>query len=42
MDGVVAVEFVVEFVAELGEEACFDEGGGGSVDTFFALGKYVV
>lgn len=40
VDGVVAVEFVVEFVAELGEEACFDEGGGGCIDAFFALYKW--
>lgn len=42
VDGVVAVEFVVEFVAELGEEACFDEGGGSSVNAFFALRRQTV
>lgn len=40
VDGVVAVKLVVELVAELSEEAGFDEGRGSSVDALFALGKF--
>ncbi|KUI59119.1 hypothetical protein VP1G_11048 [Cytospora mali] len=40
VDCVVAVQAVAEFVAELGEEAGLDQGGGGGVDAWFALLGY--
>lgn len=38
VDGVVAMQLVAQLVAQLGQQAGLDQGGGGSVNTWLALG----
>lgn len=38
VDGVVAMQLVAQLVAQLGQQARLDQGGGGSVNTWLALG----
>lgn len=42
VDGVIAMELVAQLVAQLGQQAGLDQGGGGSVNTWLALGREVV
>ena len=42
VDGVVAMQLVAQLIAELGQQAGLDQGGGSSVNAWLALGGKVV